>query len=105
MEPNIINLKKTGTNYRNQISTSSNISVSAGTGLTPGMEYILRVVNSDSSNAITMTWDSVAYTIPAGWEINFKFMCIDATTLDFDWPRIVATTPASFDSWKIYFQI
>ena len=95
----------TGSYYRNQISTSSNLTVSAGTGLTPWMEYILRVVNSDSSNAITMTWDSVAYTIPAGWEINFKFMCIDATTLDFDWPRIVATTPASFDSGKIYFEI
>ena len=95
----------TGTNYRNQISTSSNISVSAGTGLTPGMEYILRVVNSDSSNAITMTWDSVAYTIPAGWEINFKFISLTATTLDFDWPRIVATTPSTFDSGKIYFEI
>ena len=98
-------LSITGSNYRNQISTSSNLTVSAGTGLTPWMEYILRVVNSDSSNAITMTWDSVAYTIPAGWEINFKFISLTATTLDFDWPRIVATTPSTFDSGKIYFEI
>ena len=94
------------TNYRNQITTNANITVSAWTGLIPWAEYILRVSNSDTSNAKTMTYNSVVYTIPASANINFKFYALTSTTLDFEWPRILTQMITSnVEEWKVYYII
>lgn len=94
-------LSITWSHYRNMISTSSDVTVSTGTWLTPWMEYILRITNSDTADH-TMTFDSQAYIIPAGWSVNFRFLCLTATTLDFDGPRYVSAMPATPNEGKLY---
>lgn len=95
-----------GENFRNQISTNSNITVSVGTGLIPGMEYIVRVTNTDASNAITMTFNSIAYTVPASANINFRFLALTSTTVDFEWPRLLTQMlQSNVEEWKLYFII
>jgi len=98
-------LSLTGTNYRNVISTSSNVTVSAWTGLTPWLSYILRITNTDYSNDKTMTYWWQSYIVPAWASVNFYFLCLDATTLDFEWPRYVDALPNNPDEWKQYFII
>lgn len=90
--------------YRNTISTSSDVTVSVGSGLLPWMEYLLRITNSDT-NDHTMTFDSVAYVVPASWTVNFKFLALTTTTMDFIWPRYVSAMPITPDEWYLYYVI
>ncbi len=91
------------TNYRNLISTSSDTTVSVWTGLTPWMEYIIRITNSDSDNDHTMTFNSVAYIIPKSWTVTYKWLALTATTVEFEWPRYVYSMPATPEEWFIYY--
>jgi len=93
------------TNYRNLISTSSDTTVSVWTGLTPWMEYIIRITNSDSDNDHTMTYGGVEYIIPKSWTVTYKWLALTATTVEFEWPRYVYEMPATPEEWFIYYVI
>lgn len=101
---------KTGTSItisdlRNQISTSSNITVTAGSSLNAGMDYVLRVTNSSTSDSITMTFWGQAYLVPAEASVNFRFIALTSSTLDFDGPRFVSEMPETADEGKVYYVI
>lgn len=91
------------TNYRNLISTSSDTTVSVWTDLTPWMEYIIRITNTDSDNDHTMTFNWVEYIIPKSWTVTYKWLALTATTVEFEWPRYVYSMPATPEEWFIYY--
>ena len=71
------------TKYRCLVLAGANLNITAGSGLTPGMEYILEVNNIAGAD-INMNFDWVSHNVPNWKSRFFRFICINSTSLSYD---------------------
>jgi len=88
-----------------KMSTWQDVTVSPSNYLKPWMRYIFRLTNTDSSNDHAMIFGGQSYVVPAWSTINFEFLALSTSSLDFMWPRLVSALPANPEPWRVYYVI